>query len=337
MSSMDGPSSITTTTRSELSLLYRVLRTVIRPLRPRLVKPGKPLPAGSPKLDPPRSIPGITEHQSHGLYEYTFAAPTTTVKRAHHSLFYFAGGGFQSPPSSEHWKTCKELASRLAESGYAITIVSYPLAPNSPAPKSLPMLRDWLRERCAVAASHGESITLAGDSAGGNVVLNLGLWWAEEMSRSEMSNPVKQILAISPATDLRNDNPQIAEADKRDPVLSVGLTTDVGKKWAANWGVDHPEVSPNLSASIPALRNAGIKVHGVVGTADVLAPDALVFKDMCEKHGVTGQWLVWEDQMHCFPLAAVYGLSEGKAGRDWVIDVLQRNIGEPLSREARST
>ena len=61
------------------------------------------------------------------------------------------------------------------------------------------------------------------------MVLNLGLWWAEEMSRSEMSNPVKQILAISPATDLRNDNPQIAEADKRDPVLSVGLTTDVGK------------------------------------------------------------------------------------------------------------
>ena len=73
-----------------------------------------------------------------------------------------------------------------------------------------------------------------------------------------------------------------------------------GKKWAANWGVDHPEVSPNLSASIPALRNAGIKVHGVVGTADVLAPDALVFKDMCEKHGVTGQWLVWEGMFQVY-------------------------------------
>jgi acetyl esterase/lipase len=74
-----------------------------------------------------------------------------------------------------------------------------------------------------------EDITLAGDSAGGNVVLNLGLWWAEEVAKSGARNPLKQILAISPATDLRNENPTIKEADKRDPVLSIGMTTDVGE------------------------------------------------------------------------------------------------------------
>jgi acetyl esterase/lipase len=140
----------------------------------------------------------------------------------------------------------------------------------------------------------------------------------EKVVKDGVTNPVKQILAISPATDLRNVNAGIGEADKKDPVLSVGLTTDVGEymvsflslamsrallivlpptigqKWAGSWGVGHQEVSPNLSPNISALKAAGVKVHGVVGTADVLAPDALVFKDLCAKHGVQGEWLVWK-------------------------------------------
>jgi hypothetical protein len=35
--------------------------------------------------------------------------------------------------------------------------------------------------------------------------------------------------------------------------------------------------------------------------------------------------IITTDQMHCFPLAAVYGLSEGKVGRDWILDVLKRH------------
>lgn len=221
---MDGPSSITVTTRTDLSLLYRILRTIIRPLRPRLVSPGKPLPAGSPKLSPPSSIP-VTEHQLDGIHTYRYPSPEVTK----HNIYYFAGGGFQSPPSSEHWKTCKELAARLADVGYSVTLISYPLAPNSPASKSLPIMRKWLQDTCTLAIERVEDITLAGDSAGGNVVLNLGLWWAEEISKSSGRNPLKQILAISPATDLRNENPAIKEADTRDPVLSIGLTTDVGE------------------------------------------------------------------------------------------------------------
>lgn len=116
---------------------------------------------------------------------------------------------------------------------------------------------------------------------------------------STTSSPLKQVFVISPATDLRNQNPGIAEADRRDPVLSVGLTTDVGKVWAGAWGVDHPEVSPNM-VDVSVLRRAEVLVHGVVGTADVLAPDALVFKELCEKSGVSGEWLVWEGKLSSF-------------------------------------
>jgi hypothetical protein len=43
-----------------------------------------------------------------------------------------------------------------------------------------------------------------------------------------------------------------------------------------------------------------------------------------EEFGVKGEWLVWEKQMHCFPLAWTYGLSEAKHGKDWILDLLRR-------------
>ena len=323
---MDGPSSITLTTKSELSLLYRVLRRVIRPLRPRLVKPGKPLPAGSPALSPPKSL-HITHSQSHSINLYTYQADHATRCRTpsnppRHQLFYFAGGGFQSPPSREHWKTLDFLSRALRDS-YCVTLVSYPLAPHSAAPESLGALRTWLDGACAAAVTRGHSVTLMGDSAGGNVALNLAFWWADQVVNQQARNPLSDIVVISPATDLRNVNPDIREADRRDPVLTVRMTTEVGRKWAGSWGVGSPMVSPNL-ADFNLLRQSGVRVHGVLGTSDVLGPDAEVFSRCCEKNGAKGEWLVWEGQMHCFVLAAVYGLPEGKKGRDWVLDVLKR-------------
>ena len=313
-------------TRNDLSLLYRCLRRVIRPLRPRLVKPGKPLPAGSPKLKRPKSKCRIEERLFQGLYLYDFHplghGPDRNTKRlTQHKVFYFAGGGFQSPPSSGHWKLCADISNQLRDT-HQITLVSYPLAPSSPASESLPTLQTWLEAEASAAASDNRRITLMGDSAGGNVVLSLSFWWASKQpGRSSLINA----FVISPATDLRNDNPEIAEADKHDPVLSVSLTTEVAKKWAAHLPRDSPELSPNL-ADFNVLQQSKVKVHGVVGTHDVLAPDAIIFRELCAKYKIPGEWLQWEGQMHCFPIASVYGLPEGKVGRDWILDVLRRNI-----------
>jgi acetyl esterase/lipase len=254
------------------------------------------------------------------MYMYDFESPSTKPSTQHH-IFYFAGGGFQSPPSKEHWKLCAELARRLKSC--QVTVVSYPLAPHTPAAKALPMLQDWLRALASEIAAKGESMTLMGDSAGANIALTLGLWWAEHADPSEKSL-LKNVFAISPPTDLRTCNPEIVEADRHDPILTAKLSADVGKAWADGMELDHPDISP-LFADLSLLRTAGIKCHGVVGTYDVLAPDAVKFREACEKAGVTGEWLVWEGQMHCFPLTFSYGMSEGKQGMDWVVGVLERN------------
>lgn len=91
--------------------------------------------------------PGTRRKSNAGL-----AADAALAARGPHTIYYFAGGGFRAPPSSEHWKFCAQLASALslpplgnttiaerAETHARVVLVSYPLAPHSPARDSLPL------------------------------------------------------------------------------------------------------------------------------------------------------------------------------------------------------
>ncbi|KAI1340952.1 Alpha/Beta hydrolase protein [Xylariaceae sp. FL0016] len=341
--------NITVTERADLSALYKVLRKAIRPLRPRLVTSDDEYPAGSPRLEKhPHKVGkvSIAEHkievslESSGssagdqvngdiLWVYEFQPPVQKVT-ARHTLYYFAGGGFTAPASSEHWKFCAHIASTLASSGGRVVMVSYPLAPHSPARDSLPILRRWLTQTLREDVRDNNIISLIGDSAGANVALSLAIWCADELARARESGDtdtvrylsgLKSVLAISPPTDMRNLNPAVPLADARDPVLGKSVTDEAARAWSLGSDRTDPYLSPNL-VHLRNVSNSDVRVNGVIGTADVLAPDALVFLDKCKAEGVKGHWLLWEDQMHCFPLSACYGLKEGKEARTWVEAVL---------------
>ncbi|KAK7453946.1 hypothetical protein VKT23_011458 [Stygiomarasmius scandens] len=326
-------SDMNLTTRTDLSFLYKILRILIRPIRPHLVGvgKGKPYPAGSPNLNPPKTKCSIRHRQVEGMNLYDFYCSTSnssdpgSAKHSHsHRVFYFAGGGFQSPPSKEHWVFCSELC-RRSSGMFHITLVSYPLAPNTPAPESLSALFKWFSTTCAESVQVNEHITLMGDSSGGNIALALAFWWTGQLAEPDGS-PLKSVLVMSPPTDLRNQNPSIKEADRYDPILSIPLTTNVAKTWAGSkWTLDRPELSPNLfeDSSFRKIRDSGVKVHGVVGTYDVLAPDAMVFYERCRDNEVEGEWLEWKGQMHCFPLTWMYRLPEGEAGLQWIVNLLK--------------
>lgn len=400
-------SSIQVTTRSDLSVLYKILRVIIRPLRPRLVKLGDPAPPGSQKLSPPRRRGcEVIESRRCGVWEYTFRHPkgsrsrpqeeaatntktntnTTTTnaeanatvtgrnrKSAKHRIYYFNGGGFQSPPSSEHWRFIAHFTEDLAVGGdrgggareIQVTLVSHPLAPASPAADALPVLREWFASALDDADGAGDTVTLMGDSSGGNLALTLAFAAVESYKPSKSDSgkalPLVSVFVISPAVDLRNVNPEIWEADKHDPILTIGTTSEVARAWTGNIdqealretpgdppratiATSDPAVSPLLHTDdmFRLLRDRGVSVHGVVGTHDVLAPDALEFMRKCERLGMRGKWLVWDGQMHCFPMAGggkVLGLREGQEGRKWVDEVLRedanRSEGKSLSMDVR--
>lgn len=262
---------------STRSLLTRIIQPVLRYLRPHLVKPGKAQAAGSIKLSPPQTSCSITERIVKDIRLYDYSPPGFMRKeynRPNHVLLYFAGGGFQSPPSKEHWKLCAAICAELWES-YSVSLVSYPLAPNSPASESLPALRKLLDKVVQDAIASKGAVTLIGDSAGGNVALSLAFSYAKRLIE-EGANPrvLKNVLVISPPVDLRNANPAIEEADRHDPVLTKGLIESVAAAWAGDMSRESPELSPLLD-DLGVITRADIKIHGAIGTYDVLAPGKL--------------------------------------------------------------
>ncbi|KAJ9615573.1 hypothetical protein H2200_001648 [Cladophialophora chaetospira] len=418
-----GSSSIEVTMRNDLSLLYRVIRSIIKPLRPRLVSPPKkPYPGRSPKLDPPKKrniVIKETEFEHVWMYHLHAFGPDSGkqagVQKAHHDgkqtelaqksdehtthldgvkneprrttkgrgferrhrVYYFCGGGFQGPPSGEHWRFLAQLAQDLAGHRSSVTfpgtersvdpesdakieliLVSYPLAPKSPASESLRVLRKWLRRVMDEAVQNEETLGLMGDSSGANIAMSLGFWAVEEYDSSSPAAtdakanldskhqresqrrhfPLTSIISISGPMDLTNSSPEVPYADKLDCVLTADLTMSVANIWCghdknrppeyASIPLSSPEVSPlfHPDSAFQNLKSRNINIHGVYGTHDVLAPSGIDLMKKCQKLGVKGRWLVWEGQMHCFPLAAGgdwLGIREGREARKFIETVLR--------------
>lgn len=213
---------------------------------------------------------------------------------------------------------------------YSINLVSYPLVPNSPASHSIPHLERFYQKIAREAESENCFLTLMGDSAGGNIVLVLGIYaarrWLEEKGNGGGGDcVVRNIFAICPATDLRHQHPEIDDKETKDPVLTRKIIEEVADAWKGDWELSDPRISPVL-ADLTVLKTAGIKVDGVLGGYDCLAPEGAQFKDKLAEVGITGEWLEWERQMHCFVLMFSYHFAEPAAAKDWILDVLRRNV-----------
>ncbi|KAJ8059253.1 hypothetical protein OCU04_012219 [Sclerotinia nivalis] len=313
-------SSIKLTQRHDRSSLSTMAQKAVKTFSKTILKTHPPLPSGSPQLTPHHSTKKhcqITEHKIADTYIYIFKSlspPTSPKSRiVLDKLYYFAGGGFRSGALKEHWSLCAELCKKLPE--YQINLVSYPLAPNSPAAHSLPHLRRFYDAVAVQAKDDGCRITLMGDSAGGNIALVLGIYGANQWLGNgygiEEVCPLRNIMVVSTYRSPRT------------------VITEVAERWRYELAKDDPTVSP-LLADLSVFKKANVQVDGVVGLYDCLAPDSVEFRKKLESEGVRGEWLEWDKQMHCFPLTFSYRIPEGVFGKDWIIDVLRRNVENSL-------
>lgn len=339
MSSDDVPpkasstASITVDHRESRSGPNAAVQKIISLFSSMILKPGDAQPTGSPRLTIPDAAYKecrICEYQVEETWIYRLSKKEESEesqKPSRHKLYFFAGGGFRGVPTKEHWLLCSEFCSKLSE--YEVNLVSYPLAPNSPAPVSIAHLQK-LYQTLALQAKENSRITLVGDSAGGNIALILGIFGASEYLRNGGGGVcvLESIMAICPAVDHRNQNPQIDSIDPRDPILSRKAIEEVSEGWRGEWPLSDPRLSPIL-ADLSCFRQAGIKVDGVIALHDVLSPDAVEFVKRLSEFGVIGEWLQWDKQMHCFPLMFSHHIHEAIAGKDWILDVLRRRAQRP--------
>ena len=337
--------------RTERTFLTRLLQALVKPFRPRLARPSKIQPAESPQLSPCKAAKKkchIVERKVNGLWTYDLTPKsrpqrTTDGKTGRkRRILYFSGGGWQSPPTDNHWKVISEFVCRLSDT--KLTLISPPLAPKCPASVSIPQTEKTFRSLLAEATKDDEVVIVAGDSSGGNISLCLVMWTLLNGLEDGINPPVA-IMAICPSTNLRHEDPKIKEAEKHDPILTHDYIMFTANAWAGpdrnaqppnvspanldalakwDWGYDDPRVSP-IRADLTPLTRRGVKIHGVTASYDCLGPDAEAFRDKCDRNGVEGEWLSWEGQMHCFPLSFAYGFSESKEAMDWIIDILGKH------------
>lgn len=340
--------------RNERHILTRLVHVVLKPFKPSLMKPGK-LPPNATRLTASRRtkrLCDVVEDQVDGLWVYNITPkpakePTEKPDVAPNArrILYFAGGGWQMPPSKHHWAFCAELARRLPHT--RVTIVSCPLAPKAPVSVAFPQMERAYGSLMAESARAGESVVVAGDSSGGNIALCLAAWALRfQEQQRQGSKPPAAVFVLSPTTDLRHEMEAIARVEGRDPIHTHQCIRETARTWCpehgsggdvgddddghaprqlpGDWTFEDPRVSP-IQADLSYLVRHNVKVHGLTGSYDVLEPEAVVFRDKCRDEGVAGEWLAWDGQMHCFPLTFRYGIKESKEAMDWIVGVLAKH------------
>jgi acetyl esterase/lipase len=282
---------------------------------------------GSPELPIPmktRHRFNVSDEVVQGIFTYCIQRDTTQPIK--HKIFYIAGGSWEQGPTREHYKFLTQLLLDLPRTT-AFVIISTPLVPKNPAPKTYPILLDFCKAVFRETRSQNQIVSFAGDSSGGNLVLSLTL----ELLKSNDSTILPHaIILICPTVDLSHKNPDQVAAQWHDPLLRLPTSRRYASEWASTWSIaKDPRISPILATNLSQLVAQHIAVYGIVGTHDILAPDALIFAERLEKEGVEGRWLVGEGCMHCWVLMGGYAkfCVEVKTGFEWVVDAM-REAGE---------
>lgn len=187
------------------------------------------------------------------------------------TLLYIHGGAFVLG----NLRGYRHLVARLAQmSGLRGVFLDYRLAPEHPFPAAVDDAEAAWRALCADPESG--PLTLAGDSAGGNIAFAL----LQRIIAFDLPRPCA-IAVMSPITDLRLHNPSLKSNRRHDPLVS----TRWGARGVAAYlqGADptQPDASPILGDYTGAPP---VLIH--VDRTEVLFDDARLMAETLRRQGV---------------------------------------------------
>ena len=216
-------------------------------------------------------------------------------------IIYFHGGAYAACSPTTH----QDLISRLSRaSGAAALGVDYRLAPEHPFPAAVDdaiAAYNW-------ALGHGfepSNIVLAGDSAGGGLVLSVLL------NARDAGVPLPAAgVCFSPWVDLECTGESMAANDHLDDFIKYGGLSARAESYLS--GAD-PK-NPLASALYADLRGLPpLLVH--VGSAETLLDDSTRLAALAEEAGVDLTLKIWDDMVHVWQAFASI-LPEGQQSID---------------------
>ncbi len=242
-----------------------------------------------------RRAAGVDEEQARGtpVPSWWFLPSRETDGRV---VLYLHGGAYVAGSHVSH----RGLASAFARvSGARVLLPEYRLAPEHRFPAALDDAVATYRWLITEQRVDPNAIVIAGDSAGGGLVVSTAL----ALKGEGLPQPAG-LVCMSPWTDLTASGDTILSNDGHDIWLDGGLIAPAGRMYAVDQ-VDNPLASPlfgDLSGLPPML------VH--VGGHEVLEDDARRLVARAREAGVDASLGVFAGMWHVFQ--AIPGIPEGR-------------------------
>jgi epsilon-lactone hydrolase len=224
-------------------------------------------------------------------------------------VLYLHGGGYVMGSPVTHRKLAGDVS---RASGARVLLIDYRLAPEHPMPAAIDdavAAYRWLLSTVAPG-----SIALAGDSAGGGLVV------ATLLALRDAGEPMPGAgVCISPWVDFTGEAASITTRADVDPMLDVAALTRFGGWYLA--GADPRQSSPAYAdlAGLPPLL-----IH--VGDHEIILDDSILLDERATAAGVDVTLEVWPEMFHVWHVFAGR-VPESTAAVERVGAFLQERLG----------
>jgi acetyl esterase/lipase len=230
-----------------------------------------------------------------------------------HVLVYIHGGGFTAGSAAAY----RGLSSHLsAATSCRVLAVDYRWAPEEPFPAALDdcvAAYRWLIGRIGVPA---RDIVLAGDSAGGNLVVAMLL-----ALRDDGDALPAAAVCISPVFDLALTGDSVTSRAARDPMILSSSLQKCSAAYRGDADPRNPLMSPlygKLARLPPLLLQCG--------SEEMLRDDSARLASKAKAAGVDVTFEEWDEMIHVWHLFADR-LAEGRKALARVGEFVRAHIG----------
>ncbi len=171
----------------------------------------------------------------HQIFKNKSIVTFNNKKQSKNHVLFLHGGAYIFEATLSHWL----LAEKIAKKSFSkMTMIDYPLAPEHGYKETLAMVSgayDLLRKQYP-----NDHLILMGDSAGGGLVLA----FTQKLIKEKYPYIPQKLILLSPWLDLSMSNPDIAELESRDYILSRKMLENAATGYANGDPMNHYLLSP---------------------------------------------------------------------------------------------
>ncbi|MEV0923220.1 alpha/beta hydrolase [Brachybacterium paraconglomeratum] len=296
--------------RSSMSLLSRLMPTIMRLRRSNkdhLTRDhvrrylDRTTRHPQPSAPPSRLAKGVTL-TSRGVRGWDVHTVSPTEAPSQGTVIYLHGGGWMNEAAPQHWSLVQQVA---REASVDVVLPVYPLVQSGGNAETVtPIVAELARDAA-------RPLVLMGDSAGGTIAISTTLLLKEQ------GTPADLTVLISPALDMRMENPEIDEVQPFDPWLVKNGQLLLTEMWIG----EHRE-DPILNPFLGDPRGAGELII-FSGTRDLLNPDTRLFVDAARAAGANVTYYEQAGSLHVYPILPT---REGREARRAIVDAIRRVV-----------